>query len=178
MTEPAPYGPLTTTFRGHLTTVTAPATWQVVDADFPDLGVAPVNASNEDGIDLVCTASEPSAPGFVDSCVITTVRLPEDVPEEEWFRTSTAQVMETIAGVRMIDLLGWRSRSASAGLLRLGVYIDTSDHSLTFYQCSWVETHRYGRLRRGVTATFTCPTSTSPVTVPFFSTMSETLEVH
>lgn len=153
---------------GRAVEMSLPDTWAQLDPEvLRETGTPPGTVT--EFIDLAC--AEPlRGPGFAENCVVTVVALPTGTSEEDWYRDSTAQIMSSIPGVQMIDMSEW-DVDERTGLLRSGVYISDTV-SVTFLQWSWV-----GRTsRRGITATFSCPTSTCAAAAPRFSDMALTLK--
>ncbi|EGQ74420.1 hypothetical protein [Actinomyces sp. oral taxon 448] len=165
---PRPTSPLPRTVSGRAVEMSLPDTWAQLDPEVLRETGAPPGTVTE-FIDLAC--AEPlRGPGFAENCVVTVVALPTGTSEEDWYRDSTAQIMSSIPGVQMIDMSEW-DVDERTGLLRSGVYISDTV-SVTFLQWSWV-----GRTsRRGITATFSCPTSTCAAAAPRFSDMALTLK--
>lgn len=168
---PQPNPALPQAFAGSAVKVSAPAGWVQVDpeniAGIPGGGTYP-GAADAGRVDLIC-AEQPDAPRFAENCVITVVELSEGTSAEDWFRDSTAQLMNSIPGFQLIDITEWEP--VGPGLLRSGVYIQDTV-SVTALQWTWVsETSR-----RGFTATFSCPTRDCGTATERFLAMIVTLE--
>ncbi|SDN09391.1 hypothetical protein [Actinomyces ruminicola] len=166
---PRPNPDLPQEFAGTAVTVSAPAGWVQVDpASIPGAPGAETAPGGAGYVDLIC-AEQPEVPRFAENCVITVAELPAGTSAEDWLRDSTTQLMNSIPGFQLIDISEWEP--VGPGLLRSGVYIQDTV-SVTALQWTWVsETSR-----RGLTATFSCPTRDCGTAVERFLAMIVTLE--